>query len=1646
MLPFLVLILSCLTASLSCDLNKQGLLPSTAEEVNALESSDDFLIHGLISPLTGQLVLHETDLFLRGAQNLKLKRTYISPPAPAYLKQGSDEAYFFYEHILCTYRGWTYFPHLKLQAEIQKKESKINLATESGAILSFCLTSEGSFKLMGNTFGISNYNHEVPSGKNDVRNIQIKVEDNWKKILVMDPSGKTLLYTPSKLPPSSLIPLSLSYLLEKEILPNGKVIKYTYNPFSELVSVETKDPKERYTYACLNVNLNENTYSSLTGKSAVLQNEIRPLHVKNKSQGHKRSVSGHLSLLSSVTRSSGIQESLHYNPEFLLDRYLGQDTRFQVGFGKFSRGSFEKAHLRVKTLFLENEKREVWDPAYEMEYKIPTPGTMSGETIVKISDGTKIHYDFNANLLIRSIRHYDLNGHLRKEKKFYWNAINQLSALELREGDQLLYKKSFAYDSFGNPIRETIEGDLTGNSSCESLFIKREFSKDGRNLLLKEEKEEGLTESFEYLPNSNLPVAKIVSKNDRILLREFKEYDDCHNLIRVIEDDGASLDKNNLQDVKQRKIKKIILRQESPNLHLPEWVEETYLEENTEKLLSRKHLLYDEEGRVIKEEFYDAKGLFSYAIEREYNEKDELIKETNAIGQKAYYSYDDFGNPVFSSTFTGLQIENRYDANNRLIYKKETGRNGESRDYSYQYDAQGRLISKGDEFQNLTHYDYDLVVSKPNLIVKPAISTLEGNECQVVTRYTYDGLGRVLSLTNSRGLTKYYRYTAYGKPSEITHTNGYKERFTYTRQGNLSKHIDREGITTLYEYDELDRLLLKTISKDELILAQEKYEYDSKNLISEINREGHKKTYFYDGAGRKVREEFLDQVTTYAYDDLGELAEVIKDNGGQRQIIRYKRDFFGRITYQSKGDVSFFYTYDECGNISTIKKVKDEEAASETFTYDSFNRLIEKKDALGNITTSNYETVFNSLGQKVSTKRTLSPENVATVMTFDAHGRVVKKEIGSSSSQTKIYDGEGNLLLQTDLEHDLRFTYTSENEIESFTRGYGTSFERTTSFEYTPNNKLYSKNLPDGRTLYYSYTPLGDLESLLASDGSLHHRFEYNKTGKMVKAIDLVQNVTLERKLDGRDRVVFESLGNGLEIHKSYDSLERLSSLTIPNFGEITYEYDDFHLKKLSRKSNEGDCLYTHSLDSYSLRDQITSETLIGDLGKASYSYDLSGHLKTISNPYFLERCSYSQEGNLLNRNRDDQEIEYGYDELNQLTSENESITFFDAIYNKKAKNEIPCSVNPINELISQESTTCFYDLNGNLTLKETPWETYHYSYDILNRLTQVVTKHIRITYSYDPLGRCLSRKLEKAHYGNFEETDFENYLYEDETEIGAFSKEGICKNFRLVVPALKGPCHTLVVELDNKFYAALRDCQNNLIGLVDPITREPVFTNNYTAFGESNLVSPCPWGYASKRIDPETRLINFGKRHYAPDLGRWITVDPAGFIDSVNPYQFVFNNPFRYSDPDGQLVFIPIFTLAWGAGVTAGFVTAECIAGTLIGAALGYAAYESMSKLNEVSWLPKDPFNHPDWEDIGHPEAKAHGHHDFQNREDGRKIRYDEAKEGEPGHKGRDHYHWYNPKSEDDNENYYLNESGKPCKKDSHESHLYPPDEISDN
>lgn len=1547
-------------ASSKFDLIQEDANASTPEEIVALLSERDRLIGGVVSPLSGAPCLREVDLIAKGAENVILSRTYIAPfMIHSFDDDESVDKYKVLDLFNKTYRGWVFFPHIRLK----QKKDKVCVFSPYGAVLHFQVKDDKT-SLIDETYGISNFAHDTPSGKYDPRNTQINLKGDL--ILVRTSEGHLCHYIHAK---------DEIYLLEKEILPNGKILRFSYNRYGDLTRVESRDSTDQYSYACIDLKTGFREYHSMTnsGIAADYTYEIRHQADKTRFDGIKKEYSLYAKPLLTHVKSPFCNKKIEYSPRFLLGKFDSQYDKFMCTYEGFKKDEKEKPHCRVKTLSVPSFK--AWQTVYTIEYDPAIPDKKSGSATAQNCDGTKTIYNYTKKLLLKDVQHFSDNGKLKKKTVFHWSKSNKLLSLELLDGhDQVLCKRTFAYDRFKNPKKEKITGDLCGSGTQENYFISREFSKDGLHLLLKEEAEEHPTLIYEYLPDTNLVTSKLLKDGDNVLKRELFEYDACKNLIKHITHQGTS-----------HSIVEYTPRQEYPFIHMPEWVNEKYVENGTEKLLKRRHFAYDIHGNICEEQIYDATGKLAYTLLREHNERGDILSETNALSQKATYAYDQKGHCTFASTFSqNLKKEMSYDSQGNLEEQKEIGIDGIVHTTSYRYDPNNRLIKKTDSFGNTAHYDYDCIVDKVIRTESPSIRSLEGNAIPVFTYAAFDALGREVSKIDANGNVTNTRYNLYGSPSEISHPDGSKEQFRYSKNGHLKQHIDREGLTINYQRDLLGRILSKEyVSSNNEIIGHVSFTYDGSNVLTETDLEGNLTRYEYDGAGRKTKEDRSGKVTQFYYDALGRVGEVHRENGTNATHTLFTYDLLDHVLKKQITDQSgkllyqIEYTYDAEGNVATTTRYVNGQKAVENNRYDSFNRQIEYIDALGNATrTKYYEKARNSLFQIVLETRTVDPQNVTTIETYDPYDRKISTEIQNPSkspisSQTTTYDACGNILQQKDCIYQgekhvstqvTRYTYTPTHCIATSTRAYGTSDSRTTSFTYTPYGNVTTKTNPNGTTLTYAYDPLGYLASLQSSDGSISYKYTYNHRGELLEASDNINHTKIQRKLDASGNILREQFSTGLVIEKTYDHFDRPLSIAIPGHGSIRYTYGPLHLNKVERLTANGEVTYAHEYEKYDLNGHLIKEHLIANVDRITHCTDCKGRKSKSFGTSFLQESQYDQSDNLVATSIDGLDYHYGYDHLDQLTLEegvgNSQIQAYDSNYNCIKKNGQTTEVNNLNELLTCDDITCSYDLNGNIVTKTTPHETFSFKYDALNQLVEADTNNQQLRLIYDPLGRQLSKiSHSRGTSGTYEKT-VEHYLYSGENEIGAFTSNGKAKQLRVLGLSLhENVPATVAVEIEDKIYAPIQDVQGNIRRLID-VNSKQKYEYDYTAFGEELGASEVfnPWGYAGKRLDADLGLVNFGKRYYDPALARWLTTDPAGFVDGMNLYAYLKNNPFRYVDPDGRLAFvIPIliatiettgFTLAFPSLATIGWTAA----GTAIGAAGAYFCKDLAHDIDQAS------------------------------------------------------------------------------------------------
>ncbi|MAM87013.1 MAG: hypothetical protein CME36_06870 [unclassified Hahellaceae] len=109
------------------------------------------------------------------------------------------------------------------------------------------------------------------------------------------------------------------------------------------------------------------------------------------------------------------------------------------------------------------------------------------------------------------------------------------------------------------------------------------------------------------------------------------------------------------------------------------------------------------------------------------------------------------------------------------------------------------------------------------------------------------------------------------------------------------------------------------------------------------------------------------------------------------------------------------------------------------------------------------------------------------------------------------------------------------------------------------------------------------------------------------------------------------------------------------------------------------------------------------------------------------------------------------------------------------------------------------------------------------------------------------------------------------------------------------------------------------------------LWREDYSSFGgkivDSQAAKSNSVGYTGHTFDEGTGLVYAGARHYDPLIGRFMGVDPVGFVpanpQSFNRYIYVNNNPYKFNDPNGEFInFVAKFVVDVGVNAALSYVT----------------------------------------------------------------------------------------------------------------------------
>ena len=920
----------------------------------------------------------------------------------------------------------------------------------------------------------------------------------------------------------------------------------------------------------------------------------------------------------------------------------------------------------------------------------------------------------------------------------------------------------------------------------------------------------------------------------------------------------------------------------------------------------------------------------------QFNPSGYLVSISDRNSNQMSFSYDSSGRLMQVTDASGRKLTLSYGSNNKI----STVTDPAGRTFTYGYDAGDNLVTYTDPAGNIITYGYDgahrmtgITDARGNIV-----TIIKYDAQQRVTEYTdngakwtysydptnnrtykylpnnsgywaftYDANGLVLSETDPLNYTDRYTYNNKQYQTGMTNATGAKFTFEYDDRGNRTGIIDPMGNKTVMAYHPTFNEV--TAITDPLGRTTTFSYDDSGNLIQRTDPLGNKLTLSYNQYGQVTEKtDALGNTTKYGYDAygnvnsitdaLGKTATAVYDILGNRTKLidarnnttTYGYDVLGNMV--SMTDALGNTTSYEFDNNSNLTKVVYPDGNAIGQEYDAYNRLTKLTDPLGNVIARNYDTLGRMTSQTDGNGYTSS-------YSYDLNSRLVKKTLPDGTEQSRTYDADGNILSLVDGKgNSVNYSYNALGRLKQISYPNGTK----DLFTYDKAGRTVTSTDQKGNTTQYAYNDLGLVTTKTYADNT-QETFGYDVLGRLVSADNANSQIRLS--YDGLSRVT-KAVQDGLTLEYSYDEVGNRTKLVYADGTNLIYAYDA--LGRLVKISDSNGAVFTSfSYDSLSRK----SKLIYGNGTETTYQYDADGRMTSMTNKntasgQVFASFTYGYDKSFSRTSMTDLTgtETYSLDNKYQVTKatygDGKSTSYtYDNSYNRTATSAdtvINYTINNMNQYTNLGLASLTYDQNGNITSDGSST----YSYDYTNRLIQISIKGNTITFSYDALGRLVTRSINNL---------ITKYVQDGDrivTEIGPTNQSThyvFGKHLDEILGMLKS-------DVGTRYY-----CYLDGLGSVRNIAGSDgavVESYRYDVFGKTTITDALgnvlgqsaignPNMYAGRLYDPDTGLYYYRARHYNPEMGRFLQMDPAGqFAGGLNLYAYVGNNPVNFVDPSG--------------------------------------------------------------------------------------------------------------------------------------------------
>ena len=690
-------------------------------------------------------------------------------------------------------------------------------------------------------------------------------------------------------------------------------------------------------------------------------------------------------------------------------------------------------------------------------------------------------------------------------------------------------------------------------------------------------------------------------------------------------------------------------------------------------------------------------------------------------------------------------------------------------------------------------------------------------------------------------------------------------------------------------------------------------------------------SYTYDGNGNVTSVKDLQkQTTTYEYTN-NNLTQMTLPTGAK---LNYTYDGHHNVTRATTEEgLVYEFTYDAWGNNTSVSIVNGSSRITSTATYSpDGNRLVSTTDALGKVTTYDYDPDTNVLNW---VKYPEDTDATKTEYTYDSMYRVATAaattDTGLEQSVAYTYSNDlltaietpsttysftyGNFALRTKVMAGSQTlaTYSYENRTNRLTAlAYGNG-DRV-QYEYDTQGRTTKQTYEDGDTVTYAYDNNGALATVTDSATGIKTTYYYDFTDRLIKTVesgdnyshsvgytyDTINNVTaIVETINGVDRTT----------SYTYDDDNRITS-TQTGSAKVTYAYDAFGRVSTQTTTNNGTTVLTETFTYVGNSAQVHTyaTTAGGTTTTYTYTYDDNGNIATIFDGTYTTTYTYDSANQLIREDNQaaNTSCTWTYDSAGNITH------FSQGEYTTGE----PC------DDFSAQYTYSDEQWGDVLVSYDTDYGNYSVTSDAIGNIISFLNND-----SEEPAGWSYTwqhgRQL--ATLTDFDRTWEFTYnsdgLRTRRTD-GTTTYNYIYNGSKLVQMTVDG--HTLYfsydasgtplsVTFDGVEYFYTTNLQGDVVGIVDS-SGTTVVTYRYNVWGvpewsdgttNATLESLNPLRYRGYVYDQETGLYYLQSRYYNPTWGRFINADAftttgQGFTGN-NMFSYCNNNPVNCVDPLGS-------------------------------------------------------------------------------------------------------------------------------------------------